>query len=150
MRMSTAIMWIQIVGGRVMSDKMKHLNGVHLPGTFLSSMWPLTRNSCNKVFVGGLSYDTNETIIRDTFMQHGEIIEVRVICDHVSGKSKGYGFVKFASETAATSALEGMNGQELDGRKIHVYYAFVEAGECSIPFGFLENSVGDVYCSTTG
>ena len=36
---------------------------------------------------------------------------VKVICDHVSGKSKGYGFVKFTSETEASSALKEMDGQ---------------------------------------
>lgn len=71
----------------------------------------------------GLSYDTNETVLRDAFIQHGEIIEVRVICHHVSGKSKGYGFVKFASEDAAASALKQMDGQVLDGRNIRVHYA---------------------------
>ncbi|KAL2899062.1 Glycine-rich RNA-binding protein 4 mitochondrial [Bienertia sinuspersici] len=71
----------------------------------------------------GLSYDTNETVLRDTFMQHGEIIEVRVICHHVTGNSKGYGFVKFACENSAASALKEMDGQELDRRNIRVQYA---------------------------
>ncbi|TXG48330.1 hypothetical protein EZV62_027624 [Acer yangbiense] len=70
-----------------------------------------------------LSYDTNETVLKDAFEQHGEIVEVKVICDHVSGKSRGYGFVKFASETAASTALKDMDGQLLDGRNIRMYYA---------------------------
>ncbi|KAK9279680.1 hypothetical protein L1049_013360 [Liquidambar formosana] len=61
--------------------------------------------------VAGLSYDTNETVLKDAFGQHGEIIEVKVICDHVSGKSKGYGFVHFTSETLATTALKEMDNQ---------------------------------------
>ncbi|GAB4860194.1 hypothetical protein Ancab_011674 [Ancistrocladus abbreviatus] len=61
----------------------------------------------------GLSYDTNETILRDAFIKYGQVIEVRVICDHVSGNSRGYGFVKFTSETAASSARKEMNNQEL-------------------------------------
>ncbi|XP_057542517.1 uncharacterized protein LOC130820961 isoform X4 [Amaranthus tricolor] len=58
-----------------------------------------------------LSFDSNETVLRDAFSKHGDIIEVRVICDHVTGKSKGYGFVKFASEDSAASALKEMNDQ---------------------------------------
>ncbi|KMT05300.1 hypothetical protein BVRB_7g174380 isoform A [Beta vulgaris subsp. vulgaris] len=71
----------------------------------------------------GLSYETNETVLRDAFTRHGEIIEVRVICHHVTGKSKGYGFVKFASEDGVSSALKEMDGQVLDGRSIRVYHA---------------------------
>ncbi|RVW34287.1 Glycine-rich RNA-binding protein 4, mitochondrial [Vitis vinifera] len=82
----------------------------------------------------GLSYDTNETILKDAFGQYGEIIEgnmaivlsrlaVKVICDHVSGKSKGYGFVQFTSEDDTHIALKEMDGQSLDGRNIRVTYA---------------------------
>ncbi|KAI5666077.1 hypothetical protein M9H77_15930 [Catharanthus roseus] len=60
----------------------------------------------------GLSYDTNETILKDAFEPHGEIIEVKVICNHVSGKSKGYGFVHFTTENAASNALKEMNGKK--------------------------------------
>ncbi|KAM3691809.1 hypothetical protein ACJW30_08G039300 [Castanea mollissima] len=71
----------------------------------------------------GLSYDTNEAVLKDAFGQHGEIIEVKVICDHVSGRSKGYGFVRFTSEITATIALKEMDDLMLDGRNIRVHYA---------------------------
>ncbi|TQD77387.1 hypothetical protein C1H46_037077 [Malus baccata] len=82
----------------------------------------LTRHSCSKLFVAGLSWDTNEPVLKEAFGKHGEIIEgsvklfeagnnfvVKVICDHVSGKSRGYGFVKFTSESEATIALKEMD-----------------------------------------
>ncbi|GMQ10144.1 hypothetical protein CsSME_00053266 [Camellia sinensis var. sinensis] len=72
--------------------------------------------------ITGLSYDTNESVLKDAFGQHGEIIEVKVIYDHVTGKSKGYGFVQFNSETAAGTALREMDGQLLDGRRIRIHY----------------------------
>nr|GMC49440.1 glycine-rich RNA-binding protein 4, mitochondrial-like isoform X2 [Ipomoea batatas] len=75
------------------------------------------------LFVACLSYDTNEAVLKGAFERHGELIEVKVICDHKSGKSKGYGFVKFESETAASKALKEMDGQLLDGRSIRVHYA---------------------------
>ncbi|XP_065864972.1 glycine-rich RNA-binding protein 4, mitochondrial [Euphorbia lathyris] len=81
------------------------------------------RHSCSQLFVGGLSYDTNETVLKDSFQQHGEIIEVRIICDRKSGKSKGYGFVQFDSEATASRALNQMNGQMVDGRSIRLSYA---------------------------
>lgn len=71
----------------------------------------------------GLSYDTNEPVLKDVFGQHGEIIEVKVICDHKSGKSRGYGFVHFTSEDSASKALAEMDGQLLDGRNIRIQYA---------------------------
>ncbi|XP_020214142.1 glycine-rich RNA-binding protein 2, mitochondrial isoform X1 [Cajanus cajan] len=71
----------------------------------------------------GLSYDTNEPVLRDAFGQHGEIIEVKIICDHVTGKSRGYGFVRFVSETIAATARKEMHAQILDGRRIRVSYA---------------------------
>ncbi|PKI36413.1 hypothetical protein CRG98_043195, partial [Punica granatum] len=76
----------------------------------------------------GLSYDTNETVLRDAFQQFGDIIEAKVICDHVSGKSKGYGFVRFGSETTAAEALKEMDGRLLEGRNIRVQYAQKQNG----------------------
>ncbi|KAG2673538.1 hypothetical protein I3760_13G096700 [Carya illinoinensis] len=98
--------------------------GVRFSRTFPSARWLCApRHSSTNLFVGGLSYDTNEAVLKDAFGQHGEIIEAKVICDHVSGRSKGYGFVRFTSETAATTALNEMDGQSLDGRNIRVHYA---------------------------
>ncbi|KAL4333398.1 hypothetical protein GQ457_07G034570 [Hibiscus cannabinus] len=86
------------------------------------SLW--ARNSCSKLFVGGLSYDTNETVLKNAFEKHGEIIEaVRVIAHHVSGKSRGYGFVRFTSEASAIAALKEMHSQVVDGRNIRVEFA---------------------------
>ncbi|CAF1771189.1 unnamed protein product [Brassica napus] len=71
-----------------------------------------TRGSCSsKLFVGGLNYDTNEPVLKNEFEKYGQVINVRVICDHMSGKSKGYGFVLFDSEEAVASALASMNNQ---------------------------------------
>ncbi|WCJ41205.1 glycine-rich RNA-binding protein 2 [Euphorbia peplus] len=98
------------------------------------SSWPRFSSSSSQLFVGGLSCDTNETVLKDAFQQHGEITEVRIICDRVSGESKGYGFVKFDSEATASTALNQMNGQVVDGRTIRVSYAhkgsFLKALQC--------------------
>ncbi|KAL9368054.1 hypothetical protein Peur_039253 [Populus x canadensis] len=83
----------------------------------------LARQLSTKLFVGGLSYDTNETVLKDAFGKYGEIIEVKVICHRVYGESKGYGFVQFSSEAAASTALKEMDGQLLDDRNIRVHYA---------------------------
>nr|KJB14161.1 hypothetical protein B456_002G138600 [Gossypium raimondii]KJB14163.1 hypothetical protein B456_002G138600 [Gossypium raimondii]KJB14164.1 hypothetical protein B456_002G138600 [Gossypium raimondii] len=86
------------------------------------SLW--ARNSCSKLFVGGLSYDTNETVLKNAFEKYGEIIEaVRVIAHHVSGKSRGYGFVRFTSDASAKVAFKEMHSKVLDGRNIRVEFA---------------------------
>ncbi|KAK4483132.1 hypothetical protein RD792_010312, partial [Penstemon davidsonii] len=58
-----------------------------------------------------LSYDTNESILKQAFEEYGEVIEAKVICDRVSGKSRGYGFVHYTEETAASKALKDMDGK---------------------------------------
>ncbi|XP_058099112.1 glycine-rich RNA-binding protein 4, mitochondrial-like [Magnolia sinica] len=71
-----------------------------------------------------LSYDTNETVLKGAFERYGEIHEaVKVICDHTSAKSKGFGFVWFCLESEASRALQEMDDQLLDGRNIRVVYA---------------------------
>jgi len=86
-----------------------------------------------KLFVGGLSFDTNEKVLRDAFSLYGEILEVRVIINRASGLSKGFGFVQFASETDAVNALKEMDGQSLDGRNIRVNFANTRARQDSAP-----------------
>ncbi|KAK1281762.1 hypothetical protein QJS10_CPB22g00715 [Acorus calamus] len=79
--------------------------------------------SSSKLFVGGLSYSTNDQMLKDAFTSFGDVTEVKVITDRDTGRSKGYGFVNFDSTDAASAALSSMNGQELHGRNITVNYA---------------------------
>ncbi|MED6145449.1 hypothetical protein PIB30_025429 [Stylosanthes scabra] len=91
------------------------------------SPFQFPRHSSTNLFVAGLSYDTNETVLRDAFEQYGQIIEVKVICDHVTGKSKGYGFVRFVAETSAATGRKEMHKKILDGRRIRVCHAHKQA-----------------------
>ena len=74
----------------------------------------------NKLFVGGLSWDTNDAGLRDAFTAFGEVVEAKVILDRETGRSRGFGFVTFSDPESAKKAVEGMNGQRLDGREIRV------------------------------
>ena len=73
-----------------------------------------------KLFVGSLSWDTNDQGLHEAFAQFGEITEAKVICDRDSGRSRGFGFVTFEDDEAADKAMSAMNGFELDGRPIRV------------------------------
>ena len=74
----------------------------------------------NKLFVGGLSFDTTDDGLHEAFARFGEITEHKVITDRATGRSRGFGFVTFADEAAATTAIAEMNGVEVDGRAIKV------------------------------
>ena len=74
----------------------------------------------NKLFVGGLSWGTNDDGLRQAFEPFGEIVEAKVITERETGRSRGFGFVTFAQDSDAESAINEMNGKELDGRTIRV------------------------------
>jgi len=73
-----------------------------------------------KLYVGGLSYDTTETSLKDAFSQAGEVVSAAVITDKMSGRSRGFGFVEMATEEGAQKAIDMWNGKELDGRTLIV------------------------------
>lgn len=77
----------------------------------------------NKLFVGGISFDTTENNLQDAFAAHGTVSEVSVITDRMTGKSKGFGFVTMSSAEEAQKAIDGMNGKSLDGRSLTVNIA---------------------------
>ncbi len=76
-----------------------------------------------KLFVGGLSWNTDDEGLRHAFEQFGDVSEVRVITDRETGRSRGFGFVTFQEAEAASKAISEMNGQDLDGRTIKVNIA---------------------------
>lgn len=73
-----------------------------------------------KLFVGGLSWGTNDDGLRQAFERFGNIEEARVISDRETGRSRGFGFVTFSDEEGARQAIAEMDGKELDGRSIKV------------------------------
>jgi RNA recognition motif-containing protein len=74
----------------------------------------------NKLYIGSLSYDTNDDSLKEFFSQAGTVTSASVIMDKMSGRSKGFGFVEMASEEEAKKAVEMLNGKELDGRTLIV------------------------------
>jgi RNA recognition motif-containing protein len=74
----------------------------------------------NKLFVGGLSWGTDNDGLRNAFSEFGQITDVHVATDRDTGRSRGFGFVTFETSEEAQSALSAMNGQQLDGRELRV------------------------------
>jgi RNA recognition motif-containing protein len=75
----------------------------------------------NKLYVGNLSYDTDEATLRSTFASNDRNVEeVVIIVDRDTGRPRGFAFVTMASSKEALSAIQELNGTELDGRNITV------------------------------
>lgn len=77
----------------------------------------------NKVYVGNLSYNLTSEQLGQLFAEAGEVSEATVITDKYSGRSKGFGFVEFASEADAQKAIEMFHDKEVEGRKLVVNVA---------------------------
>ncbi len=73
-----------------------------------------------KLYVGSLSYDTTDASLKEAFSQAGTVESATVITDKMSGRSRGFGFVEMATDEEAQKAIETLNGQEVDGRKVTV------------------------------
>lgn len=73
-----------------------------------------------KLYVGGLSYSTTEDTLREYFSQAGAPESVTIIMDRMSGRSKGFGFVEYATDEEAAKAVEMFNGKEFEGRNLTV------------------------------
>ena len=74
----------------------------------------------NKLYVGNLSYNVRDDDLQQAFAQYGSVSSAKVMMDRDTGRSKGFGFVEMGSDAEAQSAINGMNGQSLDGRAIVV------------------------------
>ncbi|XP_010920671.1 small RNA-binding protein 11, chloroplastic [Elaeis guineensis] len=73
-----------------------------------------------KLFVSGLSRLTTDEKLREAFSPYGQLLEAKVITDRVSGRSKGFAFVRYATIEEADKARHGMNAKFLDGWVIFV------------------------------
>jgi len=74
----------------------------------------------DKLFVGNLPFTVTSEKLSELFSPYGEIKEATVIMNKFNGRSKGFGFVTFASEESAAKAVAEMNGKEVEGRQMTV------------------------------
>ncbi|KAL6656725.1 hypothetical protein ACP70R_004505 [Stipagrostis hirtigluma subsp. patula] len=75
------------------------------------------------LFVSGLSKRTSSEKLREAFSKFGQVVEAKVITDRISGYSRGFGFVKYATVEEAGEGIKGMDGKFLDGWVIFAEYA---------------------------
>jgi RNA recognition motif-containing protein len=73
-----------------------------------------------KLFVGNLSFNTEERTLEELFAQAGPVSSVRVMRDQATGRARGFGFVEMETEEGAQAAIDRFNNTEVDGRRIAV------------------------------
>ncbi|XP_057983009.1 28 kDa ribonucleoprotein, chloroplastic-like isoform X2 [Malania oleifera] len=76
-----------------------------------------------RVYVGNLPWQVDDARLEQVFSEHGKVVNARVVYDRESGRSRGFGFVTFSSETELNDAIAALDGQSLDGRAIRVNVA---------------------------
>ena len=72
------------------------------------------------LYVGNLNFRTEEEGLRAAFSEYGAVTDARIVIDRDTGRSRGFGFVEMEDDAAAETAIESMNGAELDGRPLRV------------------------------
>jgi RNA recognition motif-containing protein len=73
----------------------------------------------SKIYVGNLPFSATEASVRTLFSQHGAVNSVALIMDRDTGQPRGFGFVEMPNEDA-TRAIQGLNGQDMEGRALKV------------------------------
>jgi RNA recognition motif-containing protein len=94
--------------------------GIELPSETPSASKSSRRGPPQRLFIGGLSWDTDDASLRKAFEAYGEVVECSVALDRDTGRSRGFGFVTMANRESAEMALREANGLDLDGRQIRV------------------------------
>jgi RNA recognition motif-containing protein len=74
----------------------------------------------NKLYVGNLAYSVRDDSLQQAFAQFGTVTSAKVMMDRDTGRSKGFGFVEMSSDAEAQAAINGMNGQTIEGRAVVV------------------------------
>jgi len=73
-----------------------------------------------KLYVGNISYSTTEDQLEDLFSQYGTVLNVNIVTDRYTNRSKGFGFVEMEEDDAAKAAISAINSTEFDGRELRV------------------------------
>ncbi|PCC70688.1 RNA recognition motif. (a.k.a. RRM, RBD, or RNP domain) [Nannocystis exedens] len=74
----------------------------------------------NRLFVGNLSFQINDSDLQQAFQPYGTVKEVKLMLDRDTGRSRGFAFIEMMSESDAQRAIEALHGASLDGRPLRV------------------------------
>ncbi|CAH8392187.1 unnamed protein product [Eruca vesicaria subsp. sativa] len=112
--------------GRTLRQTSTHVTASNL--MLQRSIRSMSSSSYVRLFVGGISYSTDEYDLGEAFGRYGRVYSARVVVDRETGRSRGFAFVTFTSNKGATNAMMHLDGQYLHGRRIRVKYAYGGGG----------------------
>lgn len=92
------------------------------------------------IYVGNLSSDVTDEIIREAFDSFGEVTSARVIKDKYTGQSRGFGFVEMPVQSQAQTAIKSLDGKELRGKEMRVSEARTRTGDRRTRGGRMEDN----------
>uniref|UniRef100_UPI00358E2DF5 RNA binding motif protein, X-linked-like-1 n=1 Tax=Myxine glutinosa TaxID=7769 RepID=UPI00358E2DF5 len=105
---------------KVLTSRFAQALLVEYPETKCQHTQVMDGGNVGKLFVGGLNFDTSEDVLDSIFGKYGPLLEVLLIKDRETQKSRGFGFVTFENTKDAKDAEKDLNGKDLDGRTITV------------------------------
>jgi len=73
-----------------------------------------------KIYVGNLSFDSNDADLKGLFAGYGEVESAKVITDQFTGKSRGFGFIEMSSREEDLKVIQELDSRDLHGRNLKV------------------------------
>ncbi len=73
-----------------------------------------------RIYVGNLAFQTTEEGLESAFSAFGAVSSVSIVRDRETGQSRGFGFIEMNDDARATAAIDGLNGTQVDGRRLTV------------------------------
>tara|TARA_B110000305_G_C18991810_1_gene426468 strand:+ start:300 stop:542 length:243 start_codon:yes stop_codon:yes gene_type:complete len=73
-----------------------------------------------EIYIGNLAYDIDGSQLEEVFSEYGEVTESKLIINHDTGRSKGFGFITMTNDSEANTAIETLDGAEINGRPVKV------------------------------
>ena len=92
------------------------------------------------IYVGNLSPDVTDEVLREAFVSFGEAASARVIKDKYTGQSRGFGFVEMPGQSQAQTAIKSLNGKDLQGKEMSVSEARPRTGDRRTGGGRMEDN----------
>jgi RNA recognition motif-containing protein len=93
---------------------------IQVSGNGLSSRRDEEELEMKKIYVGNLSFQSTDEDLRNLFAEFGQVNSATIVLDRQTGRSRGFGFVEMEDDGSADTAIEALNGREVDGRVIKV------------------------------
>ncbi len=95
----------------------------------------MNQNQNQKLYVGNLNFEANEEQVRELFSNYGGVEDVKVVMDRMSGRSRGFAFVRMDSADSAGKAKEALHGQPFQGKTLVIDWARAESAPGDRPRG---------------